>query len=388
MTRPLRIEYPGALYHVTARGNRRAPIYHSDSDRYLWLEVLDHICERFHFVVHAFCQMSDHYHIMIETVEGNLAQGMRQLNGIYSQKFNRRHAQVGHAFQGRYKAILVQKESYLLELSRYIVLNPVRAGITSSPQEWPWSSYNMMVAQASTPRWLNRAWLLAQFDVDPATAVAGYREFVHAGIGKQSPLAAVSSQLLLGDDDFCLDHATHAREANLFEVARPQRRISALSLPQYDRLYGDRDEAIARAYWSTAFTMTEIGHHFGLGRQSVSRAVARFEMRAPISTDIACPARADPPAGICLPHPDCKLRLTGAARLRRCGRAQLQSIDRRADASMGGLTPGCRILFGRRRTIPSAAPPPSCSHCRSARCWRCRRFRSASPSQRCHCPLA
>ena len=96
----------------------------------------------------------------------------------------------------------------------------------------------------------------------------------------------MTAQLLLGDEDFCSVHATQAREANLLAVARPQRRISALALHQYDRLYDDRDEAIARAYWSTAFTMTEIGKHFGLGRQSVSRAVARFEMRTPISANL------------------------------------------------------------------------------------------------------
>ena len=145
----------------------------------------------------------------------------------------------------------------------------------------------MTVAQASAPRWLDRAWLLAQFNPDPAVAVNAYREFVNAGIGAESPLAAVSAQLLLGDEDFCSDHAAHARAANLLAVARPQRRISALSLHQYDLLYGDRDEAIARAYWSTAFTMAEIGDHFGLARQSVSRAVARFEMRASTSANLA-----------------------------------------------------------------------------------------------------
>ena len=287
MTRPLRIEYPGALYHVTARGNRRAPIYFNDSDRYLWLDVLAKACERFHFVVHAFCQMTDHYHIMIETVEGNLAQGMRQLNGIYSQKLNRRHAQVGHAFQGRYKAILVQKESYLLELARYIVLNPVRAGITESPQQWPWSSYNMTAAREAAPRWLERNWLLAQFDPDPAAAVAAYRQFVSEGIGLDSPLAAVTAQMVLGDEDFRADHLPHARAGNLLAIARPQRRIAALSLPQYCDLYAHRDEAIARAYWSTAFTMAEIGDYFGLSYQTISRAIARFEDGATGTSDHA-----------------------------------------------------------------------------------------------------
>ena len=127
MTRPLRLEFAGAVYHVTSRGDRREDIYLDDEDRNDWLVVLAMVCDRFNWVVHAYCQMTNHYHLFVETVEDNLSQGMRQLNGVYTQRFNRRHRQVGHLFQGRYKAILVQKEAHLLELSRYVVLNPVRA---------------------------------------------------------------------------------------------------------------------------------------------------------------------------------------------------------------------------------------------------------------------
>lgn len=143
MTRPLRLEFPGALYHVTSRGDRRGTIYLDDTDRLAWQEVLALVCERYHFVVHSFCQMSNHYHLLVETVEANLSQGMRQLNGVYTQHFNRRHKLVGHVLQGRYKAILVQKENYLLELARYIVLNPVRAHMVASPDDCYWSSHPM-----------------------------------------------------------------------------------------------------------------------------------------------------------------------------------------------------------------------------------------------------
>jgi putative transposase len=118
MARPLRLEFAGAVYHVTSRGDRREDIYRDDDDRQAWMGVLSLVCTRFNWVVHAFCQMTNHYHLLVETVDGNLSAGMRQLNGLYTQRFNRRHAQVGHVFQGRYKAILVQKEAYLLELSR------------------------------------------------------------------------------------------------------------------------------------------------------------------------------------------------------------------------------------------------------------------------------
>ena len=118
MARPLRLEFPGALYHVTSRGDRREDIFLNDDDRIDWLDVLATVCARFNWQVHAFCQMNNHYHLLVETVDGKLSEGMRQLNGLYTQRFNRRHAQVGHLFQGRYKAILVQKEAYLLELTR------------------------------------------------------------------------------------------------------------------------------------------------------------------------------------------------------------------------------------------------------------------------------
>ena len=149
MTRPLRIEYPGALYHVTARGNARQRIYVDAEDYRAFLNLLGKLSERYHWRCHAYCLMSNHYHLLLETPEGNLAAGMRQLNGIYTQAFNRRHHKVGHAFQGRYQAILVDKDRYWLELSRYIVLNPVRAKMVKDAQAYPWSSFR---ATAGTGR--------------------------------------------------------------------------------------------------------------------------------------------------------------------------------------------------------------------------------------------
>ncbi|MEA3276937.1 MAG: transposase, partial [Pseudomonadota bacterium] len=127
MARPLRLEFAGALYHVTARGDGREDIYPTDADRRLFLDVLADVWERFNWTVHAYCLMSNHYHLLVETPDANLSKGMRQLNGVYTQRFNRTHDRVGHVFQGRYKAILVQKETNLLDLARYLVLNPVRA---------------------------------------------------------------------------------------------------------------------------------------------------------------------------------------------------------------------------------------------------------------------
>jgi len=129
MARPLRLEFPGALYHVTARGNARQAIVLDDRDRALFLVCLGEVVLRFGWICHAYCLMDNHYHLLIETPEGNVSRGMRQLNGVFTQRMNRCHNRVGHLFQGRFKAIVVERESYLLELCRYIVLNPIRAGM-------------------------------------------------------------------------------------------------------------------------------------------------------------------------------------------------------------------------------------------------------------------
>ena len=189
MSRPLRLEYAGALYHVTSRGDRREDIYLDDEDRQRFLTQLSDVCGLYNWVCHAYCLMSNHYHLLIETPDANLSKGMRQLNGVYSQYFNRRHNLVGHVFQGRYKAIHVEKESYLLELSRYIVLNPVRAEMVRSAKDWPWSSYRATAGMSTAPTWLHTDWLLAAFSKRKQNAVVQYRRFVSEGRGQPSPWA-------------------------------------------------------------------------------------------------------------------------------------------------------------------------------------------------------
>lgn len=277
MARPLRIEFPGALYHVTARGNRKQTIFFHDEDRHLWLDILGVACRRANLVVHAYCQMGNHYHLILETVEGNLSNGMRYINAFYSQEINRRYGLVGHLFQGRYKAILVEKESYLLELARYVVLNPVRAGLVADPLDWQWSSYRSVLGRQLPPSWLDSDWVLGQFASERGMAIELYRQFVTAGIGKESPLEHTQHQVLLGGDNFVDQHCQRLRDANFASIVKDQRRMAALDLDEYKALHPDRDAAMAAAFRSTAFTMREIGRHFGVSLQTVSRAVQRSE---------------------------------------------------------------------------------------------------------------
>ncbi|HZV65106.1 MAG TPA: transposase [Telluria sp.] len=276
MTRPLRLQFSGALYHVTSRGDRGEHIYHDDSDRLAWLATMELVARRFNFVVFAYCQMSNHYHLLVETVEGNLSQGMRQLNGQYSQYFNRRHGLVGHVFHGRYKAILVQKDSHLLELTRYIVLNPLRARMVGSLEDWPWSSHRYAAGSGAGPAWLATDWLLRQFGASRREAVPAYLRFVMSGKGLMSPLRNTRHQLLLGDDEFVARHQQTASPDLIRAVSKAQRRSLALPLAGYQARYPSRDEAMALAYLSTAYTMRQIGEYFGVSDKTVSRAVQKF----------------------------------------------------------------------------------------------------------------
>jgi len=186
MMRPVRIEFAGALYHVTFRGDRREAIYEDDADRERFLEVLGEVIETFNWVCHAYCLMGNHYHLGIDTSDGKLSKGMRQLNRVYTQASNRRNGRVGHLFQSRYKAILVDGDAYLLELTRYVVLNPVRAGIVKNPRDWPWSSYLDMVGERFAPAWLTTDGVLAEFGTNRREAVRRCLAFVLEGLGAES----------------------------------------------------------------------------------------------------------------------------------------------------------------------------------------------------------
>jgi len=282
MARPLRLEFAGALYHVTSRGDHREDLFLCDDDRKEWLEVLGTVCTRFNWVVHAYCQMTNHYHLLVETVDGNLSGGMRQLNGLYTQRFNRRHGLAGHLFQGRYKAILVQKEAYLLELTRYVVLNPLRANMVKLLEDWHWSSYPFITGQEAPPSWLDMEWLLGQFGSQRSEAIAGYRQFVMDGKGLPSPLEKTRHQMLLGDDAFAERHRQTKDYETLREVSKAHRRSVALTLDEYRERHEKKDEAMAQAYLSGAYTMAEIGRYFGMHYMTVSRAVRKFE-RNPLS---------------------------------------------------------------------------------------------------------
>jgi REP element-mobilizing transposase RayT len=215
---------------VTSRGNEKREVFRDDADRKRWLGLLGKVVVLFGWRLHGYVLMGNHFHLIVETPIPSLSRGMRHLNGVYTQAFNRRHRRVGHLFQGRFKSILVERDSHLLELLRYVVLNPVRAGLVRSPREWAWSSYRATAGEARAPAWLETAWSLAQF----GGSEHRYREFVAEGRGLPShPWAALRGQIYLGSDAFVHDALEQAAQRTRDpEVPRPQRETGPQSLEQ------------------------------------------------------------------------------------------------------------------------------------------------------------
>ena len=218
--------------------------------------------------------MTNHYHLMIETPEGNLSQGMRHLNGVYTQRFNQRHQRVGHVFQGRYKSILVQKESYLLELSRYIVLNPVRAKMVGKAENWKWSSYQCTAGLEEPPSWLQVNWLLSCFGKRRSSTIEKYKTFVAEGAGQSSPWSQLKKQIYLGDDDFIeVVESKIDKDQDLSEIPSSQKRAKVKTLEEYEASFDDRNQCIKEAFQSGGYTMKAIADHFGLHYSSVSKII-------------------------------------------------------------------------------------------------------------------
>jgi REP-associated tyrosine transposase len=279
MARPLRIEYPGALYHVTSRGDRQEAIFDDDQDRIRFLDVLGEVVSRFRWRCHAYCLMGNHYHLMIETPEANLTKGMRQLNGVFTQWSNRRHKRIGHLFQGRYKAIHVERDSYFLELARYIVLNPVRAAMVKHPRLWAWSSYGATIGTSRAPIWLTTDDLLAEFG-NGAGVRRKYQQFIDKGMSAESIWKDLKGQIYLGDDEFVerIQRKLGGRDQDV-NIPRVQQRRAAPKLSLIRRQHNNRNDAIRAAYETGRYSYQQIAKEFGVHFTTVGRIVRQSMKR-------------------------------------------------------------------------------------------------------------
>ena len=278
MARPLRIEYDGALYHVTSRGNEGKAIFRDAADRESFLATLFQVAGRFHWICHAYCLMNNHYHLVIETPDGNLSKGMRQLNGVYTQAFNRRHRRVGHLFQGRFKGILVQKESHFLEVCRYVVLNPVRAKAVDHPRLWAWSSYRATGGLASIPRCLTVDELLNHFAQRRSLAQQKYRHYVAQGISGATIWENLEAQSLLGLEGFANALRGHvSSRQKVREIPKGQRLIGRPSLHKLFEERGKkktvRDRTIRDAVNQHGYSQVEVARHLKLHYSTISRLI-------------------------------------------------------------------------------------------------------------------
>lgn len=283
MARPLRIEFPGALHHVTTWGNDRADIYLDEQDQSQFLSLLGDVIRRLGWTCHAWCLMNNHYHLMVETAEANLGRGMRQLNGVYTQRFNRAHDRVGHVFQGRYKTLLVERGPYWLELARHVVLNPVRANLVSTPGDWRWSSYRSTAGLAPSngqdldPVWPD--WILRQLGGEERLARAAYRRFVDEGATQPIEFGkSFHSGSVLGSEEFLakLRHRFGPRGDAALLLGQGRARPSLAAL---------RDGKVDRGAWMTVahdrhgYTLAEIGAAAGLHYSSISKIISNWRRR-------------------------------------------------------------------------------------------------------------
>ncbi|MDF1551894.1 MAG: transposase [Deferrisomatales bacterium] len=287
MARPLRIEYPGAFYHVTSRGNERKDIFRSKRDREKFLDYLGSATVRYGARIHVYCLMSNHYHLLVETPEGNLSRIMRHINGAYTTYFNVKRQRSGHLLQGRYKAILVEREEHLVELSRYVHLNPVAARMVGKPGEHVWSSYNAYVGAAASPDWLERRDVLARFGEGEAAAGGSYRAFVEGDLDREvvvpSPWEKVVGSTVLGSRGFVewvqetfIAAGSGDREVPAARALAVWPSLDAIEaavargFPEDSRLA--RKLALYLSHRHSGRPLKDIGNRFGLGPSGVSEA--------------------------------------------------------------------------------------------------------------------
>ena len=284
MTRPLRLEYPGAVYHVMSRGDNKQKVFLNEHDRRRFLEIYEDVVERLLWQTYAWCLMDNHFHLVIETPEPNLSEGMRLLNGIYTQYFNKNKGRVGHLFQGRFRSIVVDENTYLLELVRYVALNPVRSGYVDSPEKWSWSSFRATAGLDPCPPWLN-----ADRVIDAISEGIGskedrrksYVDYILKGVGKEADLMEkVQQQVYLGDEGF-IDRVQRkcSVSPDLADISREQKRKPLANLEEYFRQYTHHKEAMAVAFLEGRFSQAQISRYLGVHYSTVSRAVREYKKK-------------------------------------------------------------------------------------------------------------
>ena len=268
MARPRRFQFPGAHYHVTDRGNAKGDIFYDDHDRHDFLCLMHKVAIRLRWDVLAYCLMPNHYHLFVATPDPSLSAGIQRLNGTYALRFNRRHDRVGHLFQGRFKAALVDSQAYLLAVIRYIAWNPVKAGFCRVPEDWRWSSH--AAAMGLAPGVGILAWdrVLGEFGPDPESGVAEYMKFISDIAGSEQELGEFTNPQIIGDKTFTEAMSERAR-CIAREVVREER--ASKPLAAYFATSTDRNVAIRAAYQTGVYSLSDIARYLKLHYSTISK---------------------------------------------------------------------------------------------------------------------
>jgi REP element-mobilizing transposase RayT len=299
MARQLRVEFENAFYHITSRGNQRDKIFYDAADRERFLKILTRTKERYGFLLHAYALMDNHYHLLMETAKANLSQIMQNINTSYTVYVNRKYQRSGHLLQGRFKGIIVDKDRYLIALSRYIHLNPVRAKLVKRPVDYPWTSYRAFIDQKVENSLVDTEETLSYFSKRRNRAVRSYREFVEADEGKdENPFGKIEAGILLGEGAFkekVLRLIERMKvDEEIPQTKRLRKRVSIDAVIKacqlfygknrkalVERVRGNegRQVAIYLAKIVSGEKGKEIGRHFGIKGSAVSDAIKRIEAR-------------------------------------------------------------------------------------------------------------
>ena len=281
MSRPLRIEFPGAFFHVTSRGNARKDIFTCDEDRQQFLFLLSKTIKKFNWLCHSFVLMDNHYHLCIETTDPTFSRGMRHLNGLFTQWHNAQHHSVGHILQGRFKAFLIEEESYLLNVVRYIVLNPVRAGMVSDPAVYQWSSYRALAGLERASDWLTLDNILGRFGKERNEAQHGYRDYVLEGIGLPSPFDELQARTILGTDQFVDEQKERLeRQQTVKDILTLERMAGRPVLQEvFDDLktIDKRNASIALALNHLLYSGSEVGRYLNLDASTIRKIAKQYK---------------------------------------------------------------------------------------------------------------
>jgi REP element-mobilizing transposase RayT len=289
MARPLRITYPGAFYHITSRGNEKKDIFTNERDKEKFIEYLESATQRYSAVIHIYCLMNNHYHLLLETPIGNLPQIMRHINGAYTNYFNTKWKRSGHLFQGRYKAILVDVDEYAKVLSRYIHLNPVRAEMVQTPEEYNWSCYQYYIGKKKPPEWIRTDFILGYFGSRRSAAQRGYQRYVNQLVNSEyeNPLNEVVGSCLLGSQGF-IEHIKDTYISSILsnkEIPAINELTDKLSIQDIvntvEAIFTKHTELkrnvkIHLCRRHTSEKLKTIGAYFGIGESAVCQASRRL----------------------------------------------------------------------------------------------------------------